>query len=109
MPGIDIIKDWQSLKKQGLPALIVALVWAITELVGVFEPKDPSCQQEVKFLQSEVSIAYQQIRERDKMIISLDSANNKKYMIIHTIDSVYRVKVVNPAKPVIENQKHHDQ
>ena len=99
MPGIDILKDWDALAKKGWPALFVALLFTGYE---VFAPKDPSCTQEVKFLQNELVQYRSAILEHEKEIKEKDTIIHR----LHQNDSIYRVKVVTPAKEIINKYEH---
>lgn len=92
MPGIDILKDWEQLKKQGLTGLIVALIWGATELKSAFEPKDKSCTEEVIYLQAELKLDNAYIRDL-KITNQMLTEKSKTDSISFKTDSVYRNKV----------------
>lgn len=77
MPGIiDYLKDWEP-KKHGWPVLIIIVLFGTWELLSPdFVPKDPSCMQEVKFLQTELT--------EDRRW--KDSAINYKIMLSRTVE-----------------------
>lgn len=95
MPGIEFLKDWE-LKKHGWPALIVAIIFTAYEL---FAPKDPSCTQEVKFLQSELTISNQNNRDLTKTMLQFEFELER----YKKNDSAYR-KVIDPYKPILNKK-----
>ncbi len=105
MPGLDILNDWEKLKKHGFPALIVALVWAVTSLTGLFQPKDPSCEQANKFLESQLDTAYTTIRkiakddQADRITIRNLLIEKQK------TDSLLRAKTEIPAKIILNRKR----
>lgn len=97
MPEIDILKNWD-VRKHGITGLVVAVLFGIVELVvPVFKTADPSCQNQVKYLQQQnTALVNDLLNEKSK--------SRKKDTTIHIMDSAYH-QVIKPYKSIIIN--HH--
>ncbi len=95
---LELLKDWD-FKKHGWPAVIVVLIWVAVEVWG--PSKDPTCTKELEYMQKQLAI-------KDSINNDLINKLLIKNKIIDKQDSVYRVRVVLPAKQIIKKQKNEN-
>lgn len=96
MPGIEFLQNWE-LKKHGWPALGIAILWVLFE---TFAPKDPSCSNQVNYLQRQNTTLINEL-------IFTKAEIQKKDTLIHQIDSAYHA-AITPYKSVIINKSKHE-
>ncbi len=102
MPGIDIFKDWETLKKQGWPALIVAVLFTGYELLA---PKDKTCIQEVAYLTRQIEEDRKNCYKKDSLNYVLERELLEAHNIINKSDSTWHEKVIKPAKDIVKKAK----
>jgi hypothetical protein len=94
---LDIIKelDW---KKHGSIGLIVAISVTVLEvLIPMFRHADPSCENQVKYLQQQNTMLVNDL-------ITERINSKKKDTTIHLIDSAYH-QILKPYKETFNIQK----
>lgn len=97
MPLTRLIETFNN--KKGIGALIAALVSIVLLVYKSFQPADASCLQEVLYLQAENTAYRKELLDRIRENSTLRQKNK-------TTDSIYREKVINPAKEIINSQNH---
>ena len=102
MPGLDILKDWQGLKKQGWPALLVAVIFTGYELLA---PKDKTCIDEVAYLTRVIEEDKMNCNKKDSLNYQLERELLEANNIINKKDSTWNEKVVKTAKSIVKHAK----